>query len=543
MKILRGRDILTWAAIAGGLQERDIAPSVMRFLHEPPEDRVGVLFGLRRTGKTTILRHAALHLSAGELERTAVLFVEDEDSAVWAEKAFEALKNEHVLHVFVDEFTKLRGYRTIAQTLSDMYAGVGMKILLSGTHSLGFRQLEREEWFDRARRFPTTHIPFAEWNRLVPEASMESYMRHGGILSPMQGRKGRGFTASNMIATYVDTAVCDNILHALQAEDRQYRYPLLREMLRRGKLEAAIRNVVLDEAHRIFPVAFMQEESLPSEGEQFCNAILDAVEIQAGAKISPLDRRELKAKAAKAVGFSLLEGLADEAMQDEVRGFLEDMDLLSPLRFKILYPPFRANEAVTSARHAAKLEQRAAMRLESLEEAYSGYHLMPQPGLRISIIIQILNALAEDNRILSMFSAMDEATKYFDKVMSSIYGHMLEEIVMCDIGKVAERTGRETFKVFFKNGEYDMVVRDTETKECGIYEIKHEQCINVDACAVHLLDAEQAALFEAAGNRIASRTVLYRGSREMEAGGVQCRNVEHFLKEATYGSLDPVTGR
>ena len=135
---------------------------------------------------------------------------------------------------------------------------------------------------------------------------------------------------------------------------------------------------------------------------------------------------------------------------------------------------------------------------------------MPQPGLRISIISGMLDTLAKNGRVRAMFSRQDEAVKFFDEAIESIYGHMLEEIVMCDVDDAVSGFGLEVFKAIFDDCEYDLVVRDAATNECGIYEIKHSMKIDFQNQAKNIVDAETAALLENAGNHIVSRRPVPR---------------------------------
>ena len=53
-----GRELGDWADFVSGWDARDVFPDIMKFLRWPSESKVLIVFGLRRTGKTTMLQQA-----------------------------------------------------------------------------------------------------------------------------------------------------------------------------------------------------------------------------------------------------------------------------------------------------------------------------------------------------------------------------------------------------------------------------------------------------------------------------------------------------
>ena len=381
MRILYGNEILTWVTGAEDLLHRNIFTHVEQYIHSGPSDSVGILFGLRRTGKTTLLRHLVLSFSEQDLQKTPLFLSADNDSSMLFIKNIEKLEQDGYHFILVDEFTKLNDYRSIATDLSDYFAPKGIKFLFSGTHSLGFKVAEKDEWFDRAHFFPTTHIPFCEWSLLIGNNSIKSYLRHGGILAPMDGRQ-RGFSNIDLIATYIDTSVCGNILHAPETEDKPYRHPAMRELLRQGRLEDIIRLVVIDELHRIFPVVFRDDKRSYGDAANFCTSIFNAISAYCDKNLNQEDRENVISQVEKDISFTLL--INDdffELARKEIKHYLEEMDLLHPFPFELFYPKCGPTENI-------KL-------LEKIYHIYSRYHTIPQPGLRMSIIVAILTSMAK----------------------------------------------------------------------------------------------------------------------------------------------------
>lgn len=85
-------------------------------------------------------------------------------------------------YVFIDEVTLMPDFIDSAALFSDIYAAQGMKIVLSGTDSLGFWFALHQELYDRAVTIHTTFIPFREHSRLLGIDSIDEYIRYGGTL-------------------------------------------------------------------------------------------------------------------------------------------------------------------------------------------------------------------------------------------------------------------------------------------------------------------------------------------------------------------------
>lgn len=66
-------------------------------------------------------------------------------------------------YVFIDEVTLMEDFIDSAALFSDVFATMGMKIVLSGTDSLGFWLAMDEELYDRAKSIHTTFIPYREY--------------------------------------------------------------------------------------------------------------------------------------------------------------------------------------------------------------------------------------------------------------------------------------------------------------------------------------------------------------------------------------------
>ena len=155
------------------LQRRDGYDVIRRYLNDKTEGRVCVLCGLRRTGKTVLALQAASDLPT---EKTAYIKVMQTDTLAALNRDMKRLVHADYRYVIIDEVTLLKDFIDSASLFSDIYAMQGVKIILSGTDSLGFLFAEDDELYDRTVTVRTTFIAFREYRRLLGNVSFDDYL-------------------------------------------------------------------------------------------------------------------------------------------------------------------------------------------------------------------------------------------------------------------------------------------------------------------------------------------------------------------------------
>ena len=108
------------------------------FVYGEPQDKVFILYGLRRTGKTTMIRQIFAEMSDTELTKAAFIQITAKDTLADVNRDLKALEAQGFRYVFLDEVTLMEDFIEGAALFSDVFAACGMKIVLSGTDSLGF---------------------------------------------------------------------------------------------------------------------------------------------------------------------------------------------------------------------------------------------------------------------------------------------------------------------------------------------------------------------------------------------------------------------
>ena len=158
----------------------------------------------------------------------------------------------------IDEITLIEDFIDSAAILSDIYAAMGMKLILSGTDSLGFWLAKNQELYDRAYSIHTTFIPFAEYSRLLKKDDIDEYIRYGGTLRAGEIdfddedllAEESAFRSDESTRRYIDTAISKNIQHSLECcrDGGQFRH--LYSLYEANELTSAINRIVEDMNHR-----------------------------------------------------------------------------------------------------------------------------------------------------------------------------------------------------------------------------------------------------------------------------------------------------
>ena len=82
-------------------------------------------------------------------------------------KDLNRLSEMNYKYAFIDEITFIDDFIDTAAVLPDLFASMGMKIVISGTDSLGLWLASKNELYDRTFTIHTTWISFAEHARLL----------------------------------------------------------------------------------------------------------------------------------------------------------------------------------------------------------------------------------------------------------------------------------------------------------------------------------------------------------------------------------------
>lgn len=497
--------LLRFGLEALSFDRRDCYAELQGYLKGDPTSHVCLVFGLRRTGKTTMLRQAILDMSAEDLARTAYIKVSKQDTMASINKDLKKLASRGCKFVFIDEATLMSDFIDSASLFSDVYAAQGMKVVLSGTDSLGFWLANHEELYDRARTIHTTFIPFKEHSRLLGIDDIDEYIRYGGTLKagevdfddPDIYAEDATFRSPEHTRRYIDTAIAKNIQRSLLFYDSGNHFRNLRGLYRAGELTNAI-NRIVEHMNREFTkdiiLCEFESHDLGSAAQilRKTNNILDDVDTQ-----------------------SITERLA------------QILDVKNPESYSVQFTDLHAAE-IKEYLCALELVVDSPERFSSAS-AYTeptAHPIFTQPGMRFSQAQALVHSLMKDKTFLGCSEEVkDLVTK---RLLDEVRGRMLEDIVLLETQK-ALLGQRDVFKFKFAVGEFDMVIYDRKTNTCEIYEVKHT-CNSSDGQFKHLINKEKIALTEQRYGKITKQCVLYRGKSFDRGNGVLYQNVEQYLK-------------
>ncbi|MGN0777142.1 MAG: ATP-binding protein, partial [Candidatus Ventricola sp.] len=199
-----------------------------------------------------MIRQIFAEMSDAELEKAAFIQITAKDTLADVNRDLRMLENLGFCYVFLDEVTLMEDFIEGAALFSDVFAACGMKIVLSGTDSLGFLFTEDEQLYDRCILLHTTFIPYREFERVLGIHGIDEYIRYGGTMSlgGVHYNETSTFASKKSADEYVDTAIARNIQHSLRCYQYEGHFRNLRDLYDRDELTSAINRVVEDMNHR-----------------------------------------------------------------------------------------------------------------------------------------------------------------------------------------------------------------------------------------------------------------------------------------------------
>ena len=482
--------------------KRDCFSTLQKFVNGSYDGKICILYGLRRTGKTTLLYQM---LSELPIEKTAYIKVQTIDDMSRLTKDLKVLFELGYRYVFIDEITLLSDFIDTAAVLSDVFSMMGMKIVVSGTDSLGFAMANRDELYDRSVTIHTSFIPFREYARLLNIRSVDSYIEYGGTLKMENMSFDDSDAAFDEVAfrddestrKYIDTAISRNIQHTLKNDHYGEYFNQLRELYEKGELTNVINRIVQHMNHR-FVLRVVEDEFKSHDFGSAKELLLHDLPAERATVLYEVNEKQILERLKAIIEVKKKSETTVPITQehiDKVKKYLLMLDLI-----------VNCPERYESGKQAEHI-------------------VFSQPGMRYAIAKALVYSLMQD----AYFASIPETNKAYitGKILDDVKGRMLEDIVLLEVCKAAPST-MEAFKFKFDTGgEFDMVIYDKAGQNCRIYEIKHSTEVN-EKQTIHLRDAEKCQIIENRFGPISGKFVLYRG-KDTFAEGVQYLNVENFL--------------
>ena len=496
--IRTGKALEQFAKGAAAFRKRSCYAALEAYIKSPPDDRIFILYGLRRTGKTTLIRQVICNMKPSMLRKTAFLQATPADTMADVNHDLKVLEASGYRYVFIDEATLPEDFIEGAALFSDIFAASGMKIVLSGTDSLGFLFSQDEQLYDRCTLLHTTFIPYREFSSVLQIEGIDRYIRYGGTMSMGGTRYNEEqsvFATAKSTNEYIDSAIARNIQHSLKNYQHEGHFRALRDLYEADELTNAINRVVEDMNHR-FTIEVMtrvfrshdlgiSRSNLRADRTAPTDA-LDEIDIDAVTKRLG-ELLEIREKEAQTVAIRREHVV-------EIREYLALLDLIDTVDV-----------------------------VQSSDGERSERIVFTQQGLRYAQADALITALLQDRLFRSI--GIEERMRISDRIRTEIRGRMAEDIILLET-RLAQ-TQNEVFVLQFPVGEIDMVVFDPAAVECRLYEIKHSAETSPKQYR-HLTDPEKCAEIEKQYGRIKEKTVLYRG-KNTKQDGIRFQNMEQYL--------------
>ena len=493
-KVSYGLDLLKTSWAYGQLKRRYLFRDLLKFQQGNYPGKIFVLYGLRRTGKSTLMMQAISELSMKDFAKAAYLTVIpgmefhdlDEDLDFLSKRGFE--------YFYIDEATLLPDFISMSSVLPDYY-GTKAHVVVSGTDSLGFRIAERQELYDRTIAAHTTYISYKEWNEVLGLEGIDTYIEYGGTMSyeGVDYRSGQLLSGAQA-SEYVDSAIAHNITHSLASYKGGGQFSALREIYEAGELLDVINRLVEDRNHQ-FAASTIQKAFKSQDYGSLKHLIhLPRNKDLLGHALDDIDEKRLNEALKKALNILSSEQRtvvpSKEAIM-EIDAYLDALDV------------FKTIEEINIDSHFVTSKK-----------------ALIQPGIRYAQAKELVRVLSEQPPFLAL--PEDIRAALMEKLYSDIRGRMMEEIVLYATSQSKEGTR----KVISAVSEYDMVVRGDGYSD--VYEIKH--ALHSDPSQVsHLVNPEMEKRFEQRFYPIRKRIVLYRGESKT-IDGIEYQNVEDYLR-------------
>lgn len=250
--VITGKNLLDIVQNVKPYKKRDCFSQLQDYIYGNDFTRVCVVYGLRRTGKTTMLFQALGEMSQEDLSKSAYVKLRKADTIAQINRDMYKLKDGGYKFIFIDEATLVSDFIDSAALFSDIFVPMGMRIVLSGTDSLGFWLAEHNELYDRARMIHTTFIPYKEYSRLLNIDSIDEYIRYGGTLRAGELEfdtvidDDASFRDDESTRKYIDTAISRNIQHSLACYEDGGHFRHLMSLYNAGELTNAINRIIQD---------------------------------------------------------------------------------------------------------------------------------------------------------------------------------------------------------------------------------------------------------------------------------------------------------
>ena len=498
--VMLGENLKSYVLSVAKYKKRNIYINICDYLYSDIHDKVLILYGLRRTGKTTLIRQAILEMNDDNFSKTAFIQVNLKNNLSDLNEDLKYLMSMGYKYVFIDEVTIIEDFIEGSAIFADIFAACGMKIILSGTDSLGFFFSEDEQLYDRCIFLHTTFIPYKEFEEVLGIIGIDEYICYGGTMS-MGGihyNEKSTFATKKSVDEYVDSAIAKNIQHSLKFYQYGGHFRELYSLYEKNELTSVINRVIEDANHRFTLDVLIKDFASHDLGVAAKNLRSDRFK-----PTDCLDHINKKEFTKRLKNLLEIKNKSEQTIEisnehrEEIKEYLDILDLTLDIPIETL-PVGKEKKFRT---------------------------VFSQSGMRYSQAKYLICSLLLDEQFQTI--SLNDRNVIIERILNDIKGRMMEDIVLLET--TIANYKKQVFKLQFAVGEFDMLIFDNNAKTCEIYEIKHNQEI-VKEQYRHLIDKEKIEKTEFRYGKIVKKVVIYRGDNKTLENGIEYRNVEDYLK-------------
>ena len=485
-------------------KERFAIQQMKQFIESKDESygKILVLYGLRRTGKTTMMEQTSKFYNS--FKNCAFYEISNDDSINDIKNILIQEKNKGTEIICFDEITKAKDFITNSAVLPDIFAKENMKIIVAGTDSLGFVLAERTELFDRTVRVNTTHISYAEHSKVLNVNDIDDYIMYGGLMH--KGLSDLQVSDYDSAKRYLNSAVAENIAYSIKSEphDNQLKQLSFNEV-----------RTIIEKLVELYSGSFnkevMQKEIEKVSINEPVKGLYESEDFKDALEPILLNSKDITKDFTSIINADSL--IRTEITEDMVKCFeqyLAEMDLLSSINKK----DFRYTDAF------------GWTELPNDKEIY-----IIQPAIKYFHLEKGKEFI--ENEVYYNQLTGNQKEKFKEKLDEYIKGEMVEQIVVFDTSKDLPSSRYYVCKPVFtvngkKAGEYDMLVYDKQDNKHWLFEIKHTKnpCIEQEK---HFSNESFRAVIEEKYGTCVAKCVLYRGENFISNTDAQYINISDFL--------------
>ena len=489
--------------------------------------RVGILSGLQRTGKTTLLKQWLQNLPYEEQSKAAYLSIDAEDMAAVTHD-LRLLRDNGYKYIAIDEITRCKDFIDRSDPLGNTFARSGMKIFITGTDSLAFWFASRDKLFNREMTLHTTHIPFAEWSDLTDQRHLDDYIRFGGLLNR---KADQGDLEQNVqipltideIYQYIYSAICKNIQNSLKRCDNGIYAGVLEPFLQDDAMLEAIFNIFVYSTFQ----EFIQQLDLSKRDQSLYN--LDNKLASTIAEIAKVPFEDT----AKHLEFTTrTDTELNDTQFSELEQYLRHIQVFT-LRPGIAFTPINPTHDDFH-------------RYNKINDSLNAQNIAVQPRLRFACA----NSLAELLDSYCEILGADSKNKIKKIFLDGVYDLMQKDIVLAETMFECKRYGMmnildnwwpryaslpiTAYRAIFpksdknaKDKEISMIIENKQDQKFYLVEIKHSSA-RIDTQSKCLLDNDVLNRITPNSKEIPGRSVLYHNETCFEHG-IKYVNIEDYL--------------